>query len=116
MSGPSERGSRLRRPLFGRSEVVEEVERALDAAGSPGARAVLVLGGGGSGKTVVLDEAASRAEGRGFQIAAVRAVPQTLAEPFRLARDLIASAGGGEELLPSEIGRASCRERVCSTV
>jgi tetratricopeptide (TPR) repeat protein len=109
MSLPSERGARARRPLFGRSEVVEEVERALDAAGSPGARAVLVLGGGGSGKTVVLDEAASRAEGRGFQIAAVRAVPQTLAEPFRLARDLIAFTGGDEQLLPGELSPPSRR-------
>jgi len=97
MSGPARGGSHARRPLFGRSEVVEEIERAFDAAGTPGARAVLVLGGGGSGKSVVLDEAAARAAARGFQVTAARAVPQALAEPFRVARDLIATAGGDDE-------------------
>ncbi len=99
MSGPGAHEPGPRRPLFGRSEAIEEVERALDAAGSPRANAVLLVGAGGSGKSVVLAEAAARAEARGFLAARGRALPGELAEPFRLVRDLLDAAGGpGEEL------------------
>ena len=101
------------RPLFGRSEVVEEVERALDEVGTSRGKALLLVGGGGSGKTVVLGEAAARAEARGFVPVRGRALPGELAEPFRIVRDLSVAAGGGEEhggddvLLPRAAGRAT---------
>lgn len=104
-------GTSPRRPLFGRSEVVEEVERALDEVGSSRGKAVLLVGGGGSGKTTVLGEAATRAESRGFLPVRGRALPGELAEPFRLVRDLLASAGGADDyagvdlLLPLRAGR-----------
>ncbi len=94
-----------RRPLFGRAEVLEEVERALDEVGSPRGRAVLLTGRGGSGKSVVLEAAAARAEARGFALVRGRALPAEVPEPFRLARELFASTSGPEggaadELLP----------------
>ncbi len=76
------------RPLFGRSEVIEEVERALDEVGSSRGRALLLAGAGGSGKSVVLDDAAARAEGRGFTAIRGRGLPGDLAVPLGLARDL----------------------------
>ncbi len=100
------------RPLFGRSELVEEVERALDDVGRDQGRAVLLVGRGGSGKTVVLEEAAVRAEARGFLVARARAPPEELGEPFRVLKDLIAGLGardapGGEELLAPGLGEVS---------
>ncbi|HYA10812.1 MAG TPA: AAA family ATPase [Thermoplasmata archaeon] len=99
-----------RRPLFGRSEVIEEVERALDEVGTSRGKAVLLVGGGGSGKSVILGEAATRAEARGFVPVRGRALPGELAEPFRLVRDLLTAAGGEEHagndpLLPLLAGR-----------
>jgi tetratricopeptide (TPR) repeat protein len=98
------------RPLFGRSEVIEEVERALDEVGSPRGRAVLLVGREGSGKSVVLDAAAARAEVRGFAIVRARAVPAEVPEPFRLARELLVDASGpdggaAEVLLPPSVRR-----------
>ncbi len=105
MSGASAKGEARRRPLFGRTDVVEEVERSLDHVGTTSAHPVLLVGYGGSGKTTVLDEVAARAQDRGFLPVAARALPTELAEPFRLARDLLAAAGEDEhtvdELLPA---------------
>jgi tetratricopeptide (TPR) repeat protein len=86
-----------RRPLFGRSEVVEEVELAFDNVGTPRGKAILLVGSGGSGKTVVLEEATARAEARGFVPVRGRALPGEMAEPFRLVRELVNSAGGSED-------------------
>ena len=96
MSGGRARDRKAPRPLFGRSEVVEEVERALDEVSTPRAKALLLVGGGGSGKTVLLEEAAARAEARGFVPVRSRALPGELAEPFRLLRDLLTASGGSE--------------------
>jgi tetratricopeptide (TPR) repeat protein len=81
-------------PLFGRTEVLEEIERSLDNVATPQARALLLLGASGSGKSAVLGEAAARAEARGFAPLLARVRPSEPPEPFRLARDLLALAGG----------------------
>jgi len=97
MSFGRARDAPRRRPLFGRSEVIEEVELALDNVGTPRGKAILLVGRGGSGKTVVLDEATARAEARGFVPVRGRALPTELAEPFRLVRELLNSAGGSDD-------------------
>ncbi len=93
MTGATDR-ARSARPLFGRSEVLEEVERSLDNIATPQARALLIVGTSGSGKSVILAEAAARAEARGFVPVLARVRPREPPEPFRLARDLVALAGG----------------------
>jgi len=93
-----------RRPLFGRSDVVEEVERALDEVGSPRAKALLLVGGGGAGKSTLLDEAASRAEARGFLAVRGRARPDDPATPFRLVRELLEATGGSAESGLEDLG------------
>jgi tetratricopeptide (TPR) repeat protein len=96
MAASSGSRGRSKRPLFGRSEVVEELERALDDVLASQGKAILLVGRGGSGKTVVLEEAAARAEARGLATLRVRAPPGELAEPFQLVRELLAAAGGGD--------------------
>ena len=96
-----------RRPLFGRSEVLEEVERALDEVGTPRGKAVFLVGREGTGKSVILDEATVRAESRGFQPVRARALPGELGEPFRLVRDLLAAGGAEVHGLTSGAPRAS---------
>ncbi len=91
MEPPHPAKSRARRPLFGRSEVVVEVERALDELGSPEARAVLLVGSGGVGKSTVLDEIAARASGRGYLLVRGRALPGELPAPFLLVREMLSS-------------------------
>jgi len=102
MSAGRVRESPRRRPLFGRSEVMEEVELALDNVGTPRGRALLLVGQGGSGKTVVLEEVAARAEARGFLPLRARAVPGDLSEPFRLVKDLLDAAGGEDDHVGSD--------------
>ena len=101
------RDPRARRPLFGHAELLQEIELALDDVGSPRGKAILLVGGGGSGKSVILDEAAARAKARGFVPVRARTLPGELAEPFRLVRDLLSATtegtdvGGAEALLPA---------------
>ncbi len=99
MSSASARDGRDRLPLFGRAEVLEEVERALDETAASRGKAVLLVGRGGSGKSVALDAAAARAAARGFVPVRARALPGETVEPFRLVRELSAALGPGEELL-----------------
>jgi len=92
-----------RQPLFGRSEVLEEVERALDEVGSPRGKPVLLVGSAGSGKSIFLEEVAARTEARGFVPVRARAAPEATPEPFRLVRELLARAGGEGEAEPDEL-------------
>lgn len=98
-----------RRPLFGRTEVMEEIERSLDVLGSSAGHAVLVMGAGGSGKSVVLEEARSRSVARGLTPVTARALPGELAEPFRLARELLVVAAGEDDPTASELFPAAAR-------
>ncbi len=100
MSASYASGGPTARPLFGRTELKEEIERAFDDVGSARGKALLVVGSGGSGKSVVLGEAAVRATARGLAPVAARAPPSELAEPFRLARELLAAAAGED---PTEV-------------
>ncbi|HTT16327.1 MAG TPA: AAA family ATPase [Thermoplasmata archaeon] len=99
MSSEARGDAARRRPLFGRTDVVEEVERAYDNVGTPAGQPLLVVGAGGSGKSTILADAGQRAEARGFLPVAVRATPSELAEPLRIARDLLIAAGEDETAL-----------------
>jgi tetratricopeptide (TPR) repeat protein len=80
-----------REPLFGRPELVVEIERLLDATRSGTGGGLLLSGVGGVGKTPFVHVARRRAAERGFRVAQGRALPQELPAPFSLLRALVAS-------------------------
>ncbi len=80
-----------REPLFGRPELVAEIDRLLDATRSGSGGGLLLAGVGGVGKTPFVHEARRRAVERGFRVARGRALPEELPVPFSLLRDLVAS-------------------------
>lgn len=80
--------------LHGRASALAQVAGALDAAEQGQGRVLLVFGSPGLGKSSVLDEAVSRARGRGFRIGEGWAVPRDTPAPFDLVRELLHSLRG----------------------
>ncbi len=80
-------------PLFGRTDILDDVGRRLDQVRAGGAGGgVLVVGPSGIGKTHFLQRTAELARERGFEVLVGRALPQELPAPFSLLRGLLASA------------------------
>lgn len=93
--------------LHGRSSALARVAGALDAAEQGQGRVLLIFAGPGLGKSSVLDEAVSRARGRGFRIAEARAIARDTPVPFDLVRELLHSLrgdGGGPVPAAAETG------------
>jgi tetratricopeptide (TPR) repeat protein len=76
-------------PLFGRDDLLAEVDRALARAREGRGEGLLLTGPGGIGKTESLRAATERA--RGWRVLSARALPDELPSPFALVRELAAS-------------------------
>jgi len=86
-------GSRGREgPLFGRTEVLEEIRRLLERTEEGSGGGILLIGTGGVGKTVVLRATLEMARGLGFQVLTGRSLPAEIPQPFSLLQDLLRSA------------------------
>ncbi len=81
-------------PIFGRSNVLAEIERALEGAGARSGELLLISGEEGAGKSLFARAAAARARERGYRVVAGRALPQEIPQPFSLLRDLLRPLGG----------------------
>ncbi len=81
-------------PIFGRSNVLAEIERALEGAGAGTGELLLISGDEGAGKSLFARAAAARARERGYRVVAGRALPQEIPQPFSLLRDLLRPLGG----------------------
>jgi predicted ATPase len=73
-------------PLVGRTDDLASIGTLLDGV-EHGASAVFVSGAGGSGKTRICAELASRAEREGWEVATGRAYPVEQGVPFALFSD-----------------------------
>ncbi len=80
-------------PLFGRSDIVAEVDRFLDAARTGTGGGLLLVGTGGIGKTPLVNLAVRHARERGFRVLRGRALNAELPAPFSLLRQLAGSFG-----------------------
>ena len=76
-------------PLFGRGEVLEEVDRLLAQTRAGNGRGLLLTGSGGVGKSRTLRAVVDRARERDFSVLVGRALPEELPAPFGLVRDLV---------------------------
>jgi tetratricopeptide (TPR) repeat protein len=82
-------------PLFGRSEVAEEVLRTLEETRRDGAgRLLFLLGHGGVGKSTVLRSVAVTAGSHGYSVLLGRCLPVETPRPFALVEDLLRAAQG----------------------
>lgn len=89
-------------PLFGREEVVEEVDRMFARARTGHGEGLLLVGRNGGGKTQVLKALAARPTVRGFRILSGHALPEELPSPFSLVRALLESMSEDEPPWPAE--------------
>jgi predicted ATPase len=90
-SGSGSRGA----PLFGRSEVAEEVHRTLEESRRDGTgRLLFLLGQGGVGKSTVLRSVATTAGAHGYSVLLGRCLPVETPRPFALVEDLLRAAQG----------------------
>jgi tetratricopeptide (TPR) repeat protein len=89
-------------PLFGRGEVLEEVNHLIDRTRAGHGQGLLITGAGGAGKSRVLRSAVDRARDRQFRVLTGRALPEDLPAPFSLVRDLLGSMGDEEDWAPVE--------------
>jgi predicted ATPase len=89
MPGPeSARGGQLP-PIFGRSNVLAEIDRLLERVERREGEAAVIAGDEGSGKSLFAREAAARARTRGCRVLVGRAPPQEIPQPFSLLRELL---------------------------
>jgi tetratricopeptide (TPR) repeat protein len=79
------------RPFVGRPEVLMEVDRALDDAATPQAHGLLLVGPDGIGKSEVARVAAGRAADRGFRTVRGRGLPEEIAPPLSLVREIFSA-------------------------
>jgi tetratricopeptide (TPR) repeat protein len=93
-------------PLFGRGEVLEEVNRLIDRTRAGHGQGLLITGAGGAGKSRVLRSAVERARDRQFRVLTGRALPEDLPSPFSLVRDLLGSMGDEEDWASTEGGKS----------
>jgi tetratricopeptide (TPR) repeat protein len=90
-------------PIFGRAEVLAEIDRTLDRARSGGGEGLLVKGEDGSGKSLFLRASVAHAQEREFRTLLGRALPQEIPQPFSLVRDLL-SAPDAPSARPEPVG------------
>jgi predicted ATPase len=80
-------------PIFGRHEIVEEIERVLqEARNESRGRLLLLVGTGGVGRTTILRTASASAASAGYLVLAGRCLPTEVPRPFGLVEDLLKSA------------------------
>ena len=91
-------------PLFGREEILEEVDRLLDRAQQGVGQGLLLQGAAGTGKTHLLQAVRERAAGRGSRVLFGRALPEELPAPFSLVHDLLGSSEDEEIGVRPEAG------------
>jgi tetratricopeptide (TPR) repeat protein len=106
MAVPRPSGRSAPSPLFGREEILDEVDRLLDRVTEGHGQGLLLRGAGGSGKTHVLGAVRERAASRKCRILVGRALPEELPPPFSLVRDLLGSMGEEEPRTPAETAGA----------
>ncbi len=102
-SAEAARGAALP-PIFGRSNVLAEVDRTLERTEGRKGEALLITGDEGSGKSLFASATAARARERGFRVVLGRPAPQEIPQPFALLRDLLRPLGGvaGGDRRPAE--------------
>jgi tetratricopeptide (TPR) repeat protein len=81
-------------PIFGRSDVLAEIERTLERSEGRTGEALLIVGDEGSGKSLFASATAAQARERGFRVVLGRPTPQEIPQPFSLLRDLLRPLGG----------------------
>jgi len=79
-------------PLFGREEIIEEVDRLLARAADGEGQGLLILGVEGGGKSHLLRAIEERGIRRRFRVFTGRGQLAELPQPFSLVRDLLESA------------------------
>ena len=94
-------------PLFGRGEVLDEVNRLIDRTRAGHGQGLLITGAGGAGKSQVLHSAVARARDRQFRVLTGRALPEDLPAPFSLVRDLLGSVDHEDDTSPPEGAKAA---------
>ena len=94
MSGVEAARGAVLPPIFGRSDVLAEIDRTLERAGARTGELLLISGEEGAGKSLFARAATARARDRGYRVVAGRALPQEIPQPFRLLRDLLRPLGG----------------------
>ncbi|HXW67132.1 MAG TPA: tetratricopeptide repeat protein [Thermoplasmata archaeon] len=95
-------------PIFGRSDVLAEIDRTLERARSGAGDALLISGDDGAGKSLFVRASVARAREHGFRSLTGRALPEEIPQPFSLVRDLVRplapsaehSAGAADPVLP----------------
>ncbi len=92
MTAAGRLGSDESRPLFGRAEALREVGHAFDEVESTLARGILLLGPEGIGKSETLRAVGEEARARGFRTVRARGLPEEIAPPFSLARELLSAS------------------------
>ncbi len=83
-------------PIFGRADVLAEIDRTLDRARTGAGEGLLIRGEDGSGKSLFLRATVARARELEFRTLTGRALPQEIPQPFSLVRDLLASASSAD--------------------
>jgi tetratricopeptide (TPR) repeat protein len=78
-------------PLFGRSEIHDAVIQTLEQARRGSGQFLLLVGGGGVGKSMLLRRTVEDAQSLGYLAVAGRALPSDLPQPFALVQDLLRS-------------------------
>jgi tetratricopeptide (TPR) repeat protein len=92
-SAEAARGAQLP-PIFGRSDVLAEIDRTLERAEGHAGETLLISGDEGSGKSLFASATAARARERGFRVVLGRPTPQEIPQPFALLRELLRPLGG----------------------
>jgi tetratricopeptide (TPR) repeat protein len=89
-------------PIFGRSDVLAEIERTLERVAGRRGETLIISGEEGAGKSLFASATVHRARARGLRVLAGRALPQEIPQPFSLLRELLRPYGAG---VPSNGGR-----------
>ena len=97
MAGPRATQGATSSPVFGREEVLEEVDRLLEQTSRGTGQGLFLTGTAGSGRSHLLRAATERAATRGYRTLSGRALPEELPPPFSLVRRLVGSLGEEEE-------------------
>ena len=80
-------------PLFGRSDVLEEIMRRLQQGRDGAGGMTILFGGRGVGKSTFLRAGVQAARSAGYQVLSGRALPTDLPEPFALVQSILKSVG-----------------------
>jgi tetratricopeptide (TPR) repeat protein len=94
-------------PLFGRAQVLEEVNRVIDGARAGHGQGLLITGAGGAGKSRILHSTVEHARDLKFRVLTGRALPEDLPPPFSLVRSLLGSMAEEEDFAAEESGTST---------